>query len=157
MEPYRFKVFVDHERRVLTVRVIGLMPSAEFVDRLFEAYGRIDQPWTYNRIMDFRRFDGQISADYIEEMGRRWHAMVPPNTPRSKLAVVSCNPIDETRVPSVSPSVPSRAICHFSDFHSAVRWIASQDETDAREEVNAWSVTGISATMHLSDDVAYVI
>ena len=44
MEPYRFKIFIDHERRVLTVRVIGLMPSAEFVDRLFEAYGRIEAP-----------------------------------------------------------------------------------------------------------------
>ncbi|MBP2157821.1 MULTISPECIES: hypothetical protein [Asticcacaulis] len=157
MEPYRFKVFVDHERRVLTVRVIGLMPSAEFVDRLFEAYGRIDKPWTYNRIMDFRRFDGQISEDYIEEMGRRWHAMVPPGTPRSKLAVVSCNPLDRTRTPSVSPAVPSRAICHFSDFHSAVRWISSQDQAAPKEENNAWSVTGTRADLHLSDDVAYVI
>jgi hypothetical protein len=157
MEPYRFKVFVDHERRVLTVRVIGLMPSAEFVDRLFEAYGRIDQPWTYNRIMDFRRFDGQISEDYIEEMGRRWHAIVPPGTARSKLAVVSCNPLDKARVPSVSPLVPSRAICHFSDFHSAVRWILSPDQADPREEADAWSVTGTSTDINISDVVAYVI
>lgn len=139
---YRFNFYVDADHRVLVVRPIGAMPAHEFLDRLFESYGTIAEPWTYNRVMDFRRFRGLLSSADIMEMGRRWMAMVPSDCKCTRLAIVGSGLSCDTGGPTVSPHVPNRLICHFNDYHLARDWAMSTDDALAREDAGEWAVIG---------------
>ncbi|ESQ90366.1 hypothetical protein ABAC460_09430 [Asticcacaulis sp. AC460] len=125
---YRLNVFVDEDRKVLIFRVIGAMPSAEFVQRLHAAYATIDRPWTWSRVMDFRRFEGVIDLTDVEEMAQRWKAMTADQNYHARVAVVSTDPLDKARVPTASPLFPNETVCHFSDYHDAMAWVLADDD-----------------------------
>ncbi len=139
---YRFNFYVDTDNRVLVVRLIGAMPAHEFLNQLFESYGTVPEPWTYNRIMDFRRFRGLLSSADIAEMGRRWMAMVPADCKRTRLAIVGSGMDTPKSVATVSPEVPNRLVCHFSDYHQARDWAISTDATAEQEDAGEWAVIG---------------
>ena len=122
---YRFNVFTEHARRILIVRVIGPMPSAHFSDRLFSAYDTIDEPWTWNRLIDFRRFEGVIDFEDVEAIAQKWSAMIEGKTFGSRVAFVSLDPLDKVRVPTTSPLFPKDTVVHFTDYHEAMGWLSA--------------------------------
>jgi len=131
--PYRMNVFVDDDRKVMVLRVIGDMPGADYVERLFDAYAQVPDAWNYARLMDFRRFEGMIGFDHVETIVSRWNSITADIDYHAKVAVVSTDPLDAVRVPAVSPQFPKETICHFSDFHEAMDWLtASGTDGEAR-------------------------
>lgn len=131
--PYRMNVFVDDHRKVMVLRVIGPMPGNEYAERLFEAYAGIPDPWNYARLMDFRRFEGEIGFQDVDAIASRWNAITTGLVYHSKVAIVSDNPLDAVRVPAASPQFPNETICHFRDFHEAMDWLTASDaEGEAR-------------------------
>ncbi len=139
---YRFTFYVDTDNRVLVVRLIGAMPANEFLNQLFDAYATVSEPWTYNRIMDFRRFRGLLSSADIAEMGRRWMEMAPPDCKRTRLAIVGSGLDTPKSVATVSPEVPNRLVCHFNDYHDARDWAISTDAAAVHEDGGDWAVVG---------------
>jgi hypothetical protein len=129
---YRLNVFVDEDRRVLIFRLIGAMPSAEFVERLHTAYATIERPWAWSRVMDFRRFEGLIEFSDVEEMARRWQEMTAGEVYHARVAVVSTDPLDKARVPTASPLFPNETVCYFSDYHDAMAWVLASDDAARR-------------------------
>lgn len=125
--PYRMNVFVDDRRKVMVLRVIGPMPGAEYADRLFEAYAGVADAWNYARLMDFRRFEGDLGFKEIETIAERWNAITAGIDYHSKVAVVSTDPLDAVRVPAASPQFPKETVCHFRDFHEAMDWLTASD------------------------------
>lgn len=131
--PYRMNVFVDDHRKVMVLRVIGPMPGDEYAERLFEAYGGVADAWNYARLMDFRRFEGELSFRQIEAIAERWKTMTADVDYCGKVAVVSTDPLDAVRVPAVSPQFPKETVCHFRDFYEAMDWLTAPDaEGEAR-------------------------
>ena len=124
---YRLNVIADHDRKIIIFRVIGPMPSVEFAERLFETYEAMEAPWTYSRIMDFRRFEGLVDFAVVEDIARRWAALCAGRMIHSRVAVISLDALDRARVPAASPMFPNETICHFSDYHEAMAWITSPD------------------------------
>lgn len=127
--PYRMNVFVDDDRKVMVLRVIGPMPGSEYAERLFEAYAGVPDAWNYARLLDFRRFEGELGYLETDTIVERWNAITDAIDYHGKVAVVSTDPLDAVRVPAVSPRFPKETICHFSDFHEAMDWLTSRDGT----------------------------
>jgi len=125
--PYRMNVFVDDGRKVMVLRVIGPMPVSEYADRLFEAYAGVPDVWAYARLIDLRRFEGEIGLRDVDAIAERWKAMTDDIDYHSRVAVVSADPLDAVRVPAVSPQFPKETVCHFSDFHEAMDWLTATD------------------------------
>jgi hypothetical protein len=125
MSAYRTNFFVDKDRNILIFRVIGAMPSAEVVEALFAGYATVEAPWTYNRLMDFRRFEGLVDFADVERISTRWAEMIRECDYQSKVAVVSHDALDKVRVPTASPLFPRETLCHFSDYHEAMAWLAN--------------------------------
>jgi hypothetical protein len=123
--PYRMNVFVDDDRKVMVLRVIGPMPVSEYADRLFEAYAGVPDAWTYARLIDLRRFEGEIGLRDADAIAERWKALTDAVDYHGRVAVVSSDPLDAVRVPAVSPQFPKETICHFSDFHEAMDWLTA--------------------------------
>jgi len=125
--PYRMNVFVDDHRKVMVLRVIGPMPANEYAERLFEAYAGVADIWNYSRLIDFRRFEGELGFTEIETIAERWKTITEDVDYCGKVAVVSTDPLDAVRVPAVSPQFPKETVCHFYDFHEAMDWLTAAD------------------------------
>lgn len=132
---YRLVVFVDDERKVIIIRPIGDMPGTEFVEKLFEAYDRVTAPWLYSRLNDFRRFEGQLSPQDLDDIGRRWRAVAMDHPYHANVAVVSLDPFAGIRLPLISPQFPNETICLFSDYHEAMGWLLAADQVGYLEQV----------------------
>lgn len=119
----RFQHFVLRDEKILVIRVIGAMAHEDMVERLFAVYDTIPEPWTWNRIVDLRRFEAVLTFADIEDLARRWAQLTDGRTYRSKYAVVSADPLEKARVPVASPLFPNEIVCHFSDYHEALKWV----------------------------------
>lgn len=126
----RLNFIVDEAHRLVIIRPIGDMPAMDFVDQLFDGYRNLDKPWTYRRVTDMRRFEGFIDQEAIDEIARRWNEITAGVTYSAKAALVTTDPLDRARLPTVSPQFPCETICLFADFHEAVGWLLSETPDD---------------------------
>ena len=126
---YHFNFFVDTERMVIIIRPIGYMPGPYFVEKLFEAYRKLDAPWRFSRINDFRRFDGHFSQDDLDAIAQGWKEIADGQPYSANVAVVSQDPLARLRISAVSPQFPNETICVFSDYHEAMGWVLANDQT----------------------------
>ena len=125
----RLVFMANPERKIIVVRPIGDLPPRVFIDRLFEAYGSLEAPWTFNRLNDFRRYDGYISDKDIAEIAQRWKILAAGQMYHAHVAVVSHDHFAKTRVPAISPLFPNETICLFGDFHEAMGWLTAPDKS----------------------------
>ena len=123
----RLTFMANPERRIIILRPIGDLSARDFIDRAFEHYAQIDEPWSYNRLTDVRRFTGYLSDADVAEMAARWGDLTAGHDYHAHVAVVSLDVIDRVRIPSVSPLFPNETICLFSDYHEAMGWLTSMD------------------------------
>lgn len=119
----RLVFMANPDVRIIVVRPVGAMTGPDFVDRLFEAYAGVEAPWTYNRLNDFRRFEGYISQANLEDIAARWKALAADHAYHAKVAVLSNDHHDRLRVPAASPMFPNETICLFGDFYEAMAWL----------------------------------
>ncbi len=138
----RMQFYVFETERLITIRVIGDMSGPDFIRKLFEHLDTVQAPWTYNRIMDFRRFTALLLADDIEAMGKAWTERIPTDVPRTKLAIVSKDAVDKGTQPTISPTAPSRVVRHFCRYHDALSWVLSDHFPQATDEPSPWGVGG---------------
>jgi hypothetical protein len=124
---FRFTFMANPDKRVIVVRPIGDMPADLFMERLFESYATVTMPWTYNRLLDLRRFDGHLrKADY-DAIAARWQAITAGRDYEAYVAIVGFDAFDDLRIPHPAPNLPNEVICHFSDFHEAMGWLTATD------------------------------
>jgi hypothetical protein len=123
----RLTFMANPERRLIVVRPIGELSARSFIDQLFDHYATVAEPWTYNRLTDFRRFSGFLSDQNLTEIAERWRTLADGHSYHSHVAVVSFDALDRLRVPAVSPMFPNETICLFSDYHEAMGWLTAMD------------------------------
>ncbi len=134
---YRFNFYVNTEHRMLIARVIGDMPSNDYASRMAEAYAKVDEPWTYSRLIDFRRFDGHITQGDVEEMARQWADLTEGQDFRADVAIVSFDPNYKIRAPIRSPYNFHETLCYFMDYHEAIGWLLAEDQEQYLERARA--------------------
>ena len=123
----RLNVFTDHANGMLIVRPIGVMAGSDFVERLIEAYYKIDAPWNYNRLVDLRRFEGELSDDNCESFARAWARLTADVVYDACIATVITDQPCELRRPERSARFPQETVCFFRDYHEAVGWLLADD------------------------------
>ena len=123
----RLNFIVDEANKLVIVRPIGDIPTAQLVSQLFEHYHTLDKPWSWRRINDLRRFDGFFDQDTLDDIARRWAGLTAGVTYKTQVAVVTNDPLDTLRLPAASAQFPNETICLFTDFHEAVGWLLAKD------------------------------
>jgi hypothetical protein len=104
------------------------MPGTYFVDKLFEFYARVEEPWTYNRVTDVRRFDGKLIQEDLDEIAKRWMTLADGRPYHAHVAVVSLDRLASFRVAAVSAQFPNETMCVFTDYHEAINWLLAVDK-----------------------------
>ncbi len=124
---YRFNFIVNDDDRIIIVRPIGDIPGAMLVDLLLNAYSNVTAPWTYNRVNDFRRYEGYLEDVHLAELARRWSEWTAGISYHSHVAILPRHAFEKLRLPEISPQFPNETICFFGDYHEAVGWVLSAD------------------------------
>jgi len=124
---YRFQFYIDAEHRIIVVRVIGHLSVPDFIDKVFERLSQVEEPWTYERLFDLRRWDERLGHTGLQEMAERWAALTEGNIFHARIAVVSFDSAMAIRVPAISPLFPNETVCWFADFHEAIGWLLAPE------------------------------
>ncbi len=125
----KFNLHVNDEHRLLVLRPIGAMAGSEIASRTVEFYRSLDAPWTYNRIVDFRRYDAYVSREDLDFIAAGWADITAGVQYRAYVAMVVREAYEKLRLPEVSQRFPNETICYFSDYHEAVGWLQAVDQT----------------------------
>ncbi|WAC47931.1 hypothetical protein OVA03_14675 [Asticcacaulis sp. SL142] len=124
---YRFRVRLDPKRRLVIVRIIGNMKSANLVDQIFSAARKLDRPWAWRRLIDLRDFTGFIEFEDIEHLAKRWQFLTRDVIHKGRTAIVSKSALDLARVSTITPLFPDEIFRGFESFDEAVDWLEASN------------------------------
>ncbi len=123
----RLNVVADYAHSVIVVRPIGHFEPDDFVEEISQAYQRIDEPWRFNRLLDFRRFESTLPPSALNAVAALWEAVGRAHPYHAHVALVSHDPKVEQRIPSLSQRRPHETLRLFSDYHEAFGWLIAAD------------------------------
>ena len=121
--PNRISHFVDEANSVLILRIVGDIPCDLFVGKLRELRAQGEAARIHNRLIDMRHFTGHFDFSGIEVYAKERSVAVTGSTPSSFVAIVSVDPLDRARLPTVRGLFPNDSLCHFFDYDEALDWL----------------------------------
>ncbi len=114
---------IDETRNLILFGISGQIDSAALTDRLIAVYDKLDAPWTYDRLFDYRRADGIVDFDEIQRLARWWHAKTGGISYSGRVAVIVNNPLDQARVHIVAELFPFEMRGSFFTLDEALDWL----------------------------------
>jgi hypothetical protein len=123
----RSNIYVDAARKIIIVRPIGPLSASEFIAEVFRACAKIEAPWEYSRLNDFRRLETTFTEDEVQEMAARWAEITQGHSYPTRVAIVRLDAWNEARLPNFSPLFPNDTLCAFTDYHEAMGWLIAAD------------------------------
>ena len=122
----RLTLSVDNSNQIILFRYIGGIDGADINVSMIDQLKQIDQPWAYDNIVDLRRHEGLVTADEIEDLGRRWQMMAQGRDAGTCIAIVTDDPLVHARLPITRGAFPGRVVEGFALLEEAMGWIEGQ-------------------------------
>ncbi|ESQ89882.1 hypothetical protein ABAC460_11310 [Asticcacaulis sp. AC460] len=118
----RISLNVDGLNRILFIRLHSLRDeraSPDLIDRL----GKVDKPWTYDALFDFRRYEAELSGDYLSFLTHKWRALTEGRDRDRRMALVSPCPVLHLQLRELRGAMPDRGIAVFESFDEGLDWL----------------------------------
>lgn len=126
MSRSRINLTFDHETRIFVVRYFGEIEGSAINKTLLEQLTQVEQVWTYDCLIDMRRYDGTVLVGEIEELGHKWGLFAQGRDRGRFTAIVSEDPLVKARLSVTQSLFPTRLIEHFDNFDEALDWLKIQ-------------------------------
>ena len=114
---------IDRSERLLIIRLHGLQREDAKAPDLIDSLAGIDAPWHYNALFDFRRYEAELSREYLAFLTRKWNLLTHGRDQDRCMALVSRDYDLKRRLSGMHDVMPGRAIEVFEDFDEALDWI----------------------------------
>ena len=127
--PARFHVThqVDEDNKRILFKISGHVDSDALIKKWQETYASIAEPWTYDRLFDYRRAEGLVDFDVVVRYAAWWHELVGDRHYESKVAVIVNNPLDLARVHVVANLFPMDRRESFTCIDDALNWLNGEE------------------------------
>ncbi|HEX7799368.1 MAG TPA: hypothetical protein VF402_03405 [Asticcacaulis sp.] len=119
----RVSLSVDKALNILTLRYIGDMDGATLYAQLLDQFLRVGDPWTYDLIVDFSRYEGVLLTSDNEAFGRVWEDLAQGRDAGRLMAIVSRDPLIIARKAVRAYIFPNFIIDSFITCAEAQDWI----------------------------------
>jgi hypothetical protein len=126
MSRSRITLSIDEEMKLIIVRYIGDLDGDEVNTNMLQSFAKLDKPWTYDTIMDMRRFNGTIMTTEIEDLAKGWAQLVQGRDAGYLSAVISDDPLVRARFSITQSLFPQRILENFNTFDEGLNWIKTQ-------------------------------
>ncbi|ESQ78429.1 hypothetical protein [Asticcacaulis benevestitus] len=117
------KIVIDHERKLLIFKVLGVIESGRLTDLIIEAYKTNRSAWTYRRIFDYRRAEGIYSYDEVERLLAWWHAETASMEICNYVAIITVEILFEIRAKIFDEAYTKGQIMSFDTTAKAISWL----------------------------------
>jgi len=121
----RVSLSVDKALNILTLRYIGDMDGATLYAQLLDQFLRVGDPWTYDLIVDFSRYEGVLLTSDNEAFGRVWEDLAQGRDAGRLMAIVSRDPLIIARKAIRAYIFPNFIIDVFTNCIEAQTWICN--------------------------------
>ena len=122
----RVSLSVDKALNILTLRYIGDMDGATLYAQLLDQFLRVGDPWTYDLIVDFSRYEGVLLTSDNEAFGRVWEDLAQGRDAGRLMAIVSRDPLIIARKAVRAYIFPNFIIDSFITCAEAQDWICDR-------------------------------
>ncbi len=119
----RITASVDPDHKILVVRYIGGLDGEEVNTNVIAQVSQLPDVWTYDSMIDMRRYDGTILAAEIGDLAARWNQICNGRDTGGLTAIVSDDPLVHARLSISQSFFPQRLLRAFREFEDGRDWI----------------------------------
>lgn len=125
----RFSVTVDRANMILIIRLHSLRCDQEPGPDLIDQLATVETPWLFNALFDFRRYEADLSRDYLGFLTEKWMAFTRGRDTGRSMALVGGNPSLAFNLKAMFDVMPNRNIAIFDTFDEGLDWIKATEKT----------------------------
>lgn len=119
----RFAVTVDRENMILIIRFHSVRNDQEAGPDLIDLLATVETPWLFNAIFDFRRYEADLSRDYLKFLTEKWAAFTRGRDQNRSMALVGGDSDLTFNLKAMLDVMPDRRIAIFDTFDEGLDWI----------------------------------
>jgi hypothetical protein len=124
----RFAVTVDRTNMILIIRFHSVRPDQDTGPDLIDLLATVETPWLFNAIFDFRRYQADLSRDYLKFLTEKWAAFTRGRDQGRSMALVGGDCDLAFNLKAMFDVMPDRRIGIFDTFDEGLDWIKASDE-----------------------------
>ncbi len=125
----RYAVTIDRDNMILIIRFHSVRHEQEAGPDLIDLLATVDNPWLFNAIFDFRRYEADLSRDYLKFLTDKWAAFTRGRDQDRSMALVGGDANLTFNLKAMSDIMPDRRIGIFDTFDEGLEWIKTGDDT----------------------------
>ncbi len=122
----RLSMTVDEASRIIVLRYLGHIEGEQINSSMMQQLAQLPEPWTYDSIVDMRRYEGVVLADEIQELGMRWALLAQGRDRGHFTAVISDDALVKARLHITQSAFPFRTLAYFDSFDDGLDWIKAR-------------------------------
>ena len=127
----RYAVTVDRDNMILIIRFHSLRNDQDGGRDLIDMLATVDNPWLFNAIFDFRRYEAELSRDHLKFLTDKWAAFTRGRDTGRSMALVGGD-VDLTfNLKAMLDVMPNRRIAIFDTFDEGLDWIKAGNQSRA--------------------------
>ena len=119
----RFAVTVDRENMILIIRFHSVRNDQEAGPDLIDLLATVETPWLFNAIFDFRRYEADLSRDYLKFLTEKWAAFTRGRDQNRSMALVGGDSDLTFNLKAMLDVMPDRRIAIFDTFDEGLEWV----------------------------------
>ena len=119
----RFAVTVDRDNMILIIRFHSVRNDQEAGPDLIDLLATVETPWLFNAIFDFRRYEADLSRDYLKFLTEKWAAFTRGRDQNRSMALVGGDSDLTFNLKAMLDAMPDRRIAIFDTFDEGLDWI----------------------------------
>ena len=125
----RYAVTVDRDNMILIIRFHSVRSDQDTGPDLIDLMATVDSPWLFDAIFDFRRYEIDLSRDYLKFLTDKWTAFTRGRDRNRSMALVGGDTDLTFNLKAMLDVMPDRRIAIFDTFDEGLEWIKSDDES----------------------------
>jgi len=119
----RFAVTVDRANMILIIRLHSVRPDQDTGPDLIDLLATVETPWLFNAIFDFRRYEADLSREYLKFLTDKWTVFTRGRDAGRCMALVGGNADLAFNLKAMLDVMPDRRIRLFDTFDEGLDWI----------------------------------
>ena len=125
----RYAVTVDRDNMILIIRFHSVRRDQDAGPDLIDLLATVDSPWLFDAIFDFRRYEVDLSRDYLKFLTDKWIGFTRGRDHNRSMALVGGDTDLTFNLKAMLDVMPDRRIAIFDTFDEGLEWIKSDDES----------------------------
>jgi len=127
----RVSVTIDTPNHVIVARLFSLREAMYGLPDLIDHLKAAGKPWLYDAILDFSRYEAELTPDYLEFLVGKWISLEAGCRTRKLLAVIAPELTLRAQLMPLGDTLPHRELTFFDTFDEAMDWIGERRQADA--------------------------